>query len=395
MVGRKREISDAQIAFITTQRDLGYEWDDITDRLNAKFGTDKTSNAVRHAYRAYGPETLGDSKGELKVLQDTVRIRMAAAHTKRTNDTILKALNIHEDLLARIDALLAKRKLPQVKPAKPLTPQRDRPHMTMELLASDIHVGKKTKTFNHEVCISRFRQLVRATLGEMKRNSQLYNLDRLIVGLLGDLIENFEMHGIESARNCEFGTAMQVERAIDVLFNELLVPLYKFGIKLTVVCIAGNHDRGTEKRSMTDIGETYLTWVIYQTLAKLCAASGMTNIEFHIPAGPYHVEDIYGTNCCYEHGDLTAGPTRTALESMMAKRQAQSKKVLHYYRIGHYHDATVFGQGKIIVNGSVPGQDGYAESLGFDSQANQILSEYIQTDTRPNCFFRAFPIYLE
>ena len=59
-----------------------------------------------------------------------------------------------------------------------------------------------------------------------------------------------------------------------------------------------------------------------------------------------------------EHGDhIKGGMTRKACESHLAKRSTQINQLIDYMRVGHFHEITMYGRGKIIVNGSFPGQD--------------------------------------
>ena len=86
---------------------------------------------------------------------------------------------------------------------------------------------------------------------------------------------------------------------------------------------------------------------------------------------------------------------RETMANAMAKRQVQLGKIIHFLRIGHWHEPAQYGQGRMMVNGSVPGQDSYADSKGFCSEAVQIMNYYVQTEKRNTCFFRSFPIYLQ
>ena len=126
----------------------------------------------------------------------------------------------------------------------------------------------------------------------------------------------------------------------------------------------------------------------------MTAQAGYKNVTFDIPKGPYALVNIYGNTALYEHYDNSKGNTRNALEALMMKRQKQAKEVISFMRGGHYHESTMFGRGTIIVNGSVPGQDSYANVLGFDSEATQTINFYVETTRRPTCFYASFPVYL-
>ena len=79
----------------------------------------------------------------------------------------------------------------------------------------------------------------------------------------------------------------------------------------------------------------------------------------------------------------------------MNNRSKQLGKVIDFGRFGHYHEYACYDRGRIIINESVCGQDSYANVLGHSSTAGQTINYYIETKTRPTCFFKSFPVWLE
>jgi len=213
--------------------------------------------------------------------------------------------------------------------------------------------------------------------------------------MIGDVIENADFHGKESTKSCEFSTARQVQEAINSIFLDLLAPIAQTGIKIDILCVTGNHDRISKDKTYLKPGEDNLTYIIYKTLDLLCKQSGLKNIKFNISSGLFAHTEVYGNLLFIEHGDELGGINRNTMLMQLNKRQGQINKVINFYRIGHWHEPVQYGQGKIMVNGSVPGQDGYAESKGFWSEAIQMLNYYVETEKRSTCFFRSFPIYLQ
>lgn len=266
--------------------------------------------------------------------------------------------------------------------------------MTIELMLSDIHYGKKTKNFNLEVCRRRLRELVSVTLREIKDNQKLFSVDRLIVALLGDIIESYTMHGFESSLSSEFGNAKQVQSAIESLYADVLVPLAATGIKIDVPCVTGNHDRSETHRTMNDPGLNNLTWIIYNSLKMLCETAKMDNVTFYIPTESYVVLPIYDNFCLYEHGDNCKSNVKASFERLITARSQQTGKVIDFARFGHWHQNDTYDRGRIIVNESVCGQDSYAQVSGYNSTAGQTINYYIETKDRPTCFFKSFPVYL-
>ena len=81
------------------------------------------------------------------------------------------------------------------------------------------------------------------------KKDQGYNVERIIISLLGDIMESYTMHGSESSLSCEFGNPRQIYSAIKVLFDEIFLPIAMTGIKIDVPSVAGNHDRTEVNRT--------------------------------------------------------------------------------------------------------------------------------------------------
>lgn len=274
-------------------------------------------------------------------------------------------------------------------------PNKNKKAMAIEVMLSDIHYGKKTDNFNLEICRSRMRELVRVLIKEIKDNNKLFSVDRLIVALLGDIIESYTMHNLESSLGCEFGNAKQIQSAIESLFEDVLLPIASTGIKTDVVCVTGNHDRSEHNRTMNNPGENNLSWIIYQSLKLLCEAKGLSNFTFHIPKDSFHLLNVFGNNILYEHGDNVNAPTKDAFERLIQNRSIQQDTVIDMARFGHWHEYACYGRGRIIVNESVCGQDSYAKVKGFNTTAGQTINYYIKTDERESSFYKSFPVDLE
>lgn len=386
--------SDVQLLELVNLRRSGLQWPEVAEIFNKKHGLDKTSEALRHTYNRYRDSfDLSSEKVQVKQLQSLISTKTRASKTARENQVILKYLSSQEELLERISELVSGIKTKKIKVKTPKATKGKKP-MTLELMLSDLHYGKKTDTFNLSVARRRMTELKDTLLAEINRDNKLYNVERIILALLGDLIESSTMHGVESAKGCEFGNSRQVQEAINSIFHDMILPVAMTGIRIDVPCVTGNHDRTEHDRTFHNPGEENLTYIIYKTLEMLCEQTGLKNVKFYIPKEPYVTLDIYGNNALYEHYDNSKANTRNALEKLLSDRQTQIQKVIHFMRGGHWHDETIFGRGRIITNGSLPGPDSYANIKGFDSHAVQILNFYIPTNSRPTSYYRSFPIYL-
>jgi predicted phosphodiesterase len=305
---------------------------------------------------------------------------------------------LFEECLTK-DVMGAINRLPTVKIDIPkLAKSNGKREMTIEFMLSDIHYGKLTggdKPFNLSICRARVRHAVTVLLREIEQSQSLFNVERLIIAVIGDLIESYTMHLLESAIGCEFHNPSQIDEAVESIWFDVVVPLAKTGLAIDFVGVTGNHDRSETKRTMNKPGLNQLSYIVYKAIERLAKVSGVKNVKFHIPHEPFYVLDIYGSPCLYEHGDNVGAPEKRQFELLMQKRGKQVGKQIHFLRCGHFHFYACFDRGRIIVNESVCGSDGYSETMGFDSTAGQTINYYIKTDVRPTPFFRSFPVCLD
>lgn len=387
--------SESELVDIVLHRQAGLTFGEITDKINSKYKTEYSEDAIRGAHRRYGNlYESNDKTFHIDQLKSIARTKKSNSKTAKENRVILEKLNEEEDLLERIQDLVKNLKLPKLNINKPKV-DKSKPNMTKELMVCDIHVGRKNDNFDYEILKHRLAESIQEMKEDIARDSRHYNIDRIIIALLGDMIESFSMHGLESARGCEFDNPEQVEKCIKVLFELVFIPVAALGIKIDVPAVTGNHDRTEHNRSMYLPGKTNWTWVIYNTLEMLCKQAGFKHVTFHIPEKSYVVLDIYGNNCLYEHFDNAKASTKNALEDLLNDRQTQERLIITFMRGGHYHEYAQFGRGRIIIGESLAGPDSYSDVKGYDTKAGIVLNSYIQTSSRPNCFYKSYPLYLK
>lgn len=399
------KLTDLEIAYITgLKEESSLEWADITEKFNKKFRKDKTVDAVKKTYQRH-KDRLSDPNNYLKLLKDTARTRKANSLNAKDNKTILDLFEKREDILDAIQNAVKRLNKQAVKPLTLPKPGKGRKSMTLELLISDVHVGKLTNTFNHEVLKRRLKQVADTTIKEMIRAHEHYKIDRIILAFIGDLIESATMHGVESSRGCEFGNSRQIQEAIVQFYDLIVKPIAaaaaQLGAVVDCVGVTGNHDRTEEHRTYNNPGEENTSWIIYKTLEKLCTTDKLKGVSWVIPTDPYQYIQIYGEGVVYEHYDNVKGGNKAAgIESLMSKRINQIKKPVVFIRGGHFHEPMESGIGKIVINGNVPGNDGFSTVLGFDCEPSQTLNFYIEREKsdsikRQTSFYKRFLIQLD
>lgn len=387
-------ITEGEIAFVKEAKESeDLSWQEITDKFNKKFKSNKGMDSVKKIYYRYG-ELAGETDFNIRTLKTIHRKKQSSSFTAKENKVILDYLVNHEDILDSIKSAVKQTSKIPIKIYKP-SKSSQKENMTMELMFSDVHYGKKTDKVDVMEIRRRVQKISRVVVDEINRESKNFNVHRMVISMIGDIIEHADFHGKESMRSSEFGTSRQVFEAINSIYVDLIVPIASTGISVDILAVTGNHDRMDENKTYNNPGEENLTYIIYKTLELLSSRDGLKNVKFHISKGAYASIPIYNNTLLIEHGDEAKNINRDTLNNLLSKRQNQMNKIVDFYRIGHWHEATSYGQGRIMVNGSVPGQDSYAEVKGFNSEAIQILNYYVETKTRPTCFFRSFPIYLE
>lgn len=397
----KREYTDTEIIFIKEMY-LNHpgNWSDIVDKFNKKFKKSKSIDALQKAYERWGSYyEVEELDANIEVLKANRRHQKRNSLLTRHNTKILDYFNEQDDFLNAVNDVVKRAKLSKI-PVKKAKQDKSKRNMTMEVLLSDLHYGKfipasnETDGFNSEIARDRLRKLVNSFIEDFKKESKTFNVHRIIIALIGDIIESYTMHNLESAANCELSNTEQIQLAMDSLFEDVIVPIAKLGVQIDIPAVTGNHDRTEHNKTYTDRGRLNVTWNIYNVLDRLCKATGLTNVKFHIATGLYQTLNIYGSLCMYEHGDEFKSPEKNAIERHMAKRSKQLGHIIDFVRLGHFHEVTMYENGRIIINGCLTGQDSYADHRGFSTKAYQVINYYVEPKTRPTPFFKMFPAYL-
>lgn len=387
-------IKDEHIAFILHKKKNHRKGNaDTAAAFKKKFNIEIDAIEVQKIYQKYNNIHETDDLYSIKKLKDMARVKKSNSFTSKENRTILQAWNDRDDILDAIREAAQELGKLKIKPLKN-SKSKKKKGMTKELLLSDIHFGKVTDTFNLEVCKQRLEEVVHATIGEIERDSKYYNMDEIIVGILGDIIENYSMHVLESAKGCEFGNSKQIYEALINLFKIVIVPLNRLGIPMRVVCVTGNHDRDGQKRTYHNPGEENFTYIIYNALKDFSEVAGLKNIEFIIPIDPWALIEVYGNTVLYEHYDNSKNADRKGLEGLLTKRANQLSVTIDYMRGGHFHEPTSFRNGRIMINGCLTGTDSFASVLGFNASASQTLNSFVNSSRRYK-MYRSFNILLE
>lgn len=257
------------------------------------------------------------------------------------------------------------------------TPSTEATPATLEVMISDIQISKLTRHYNTETCLKAMKQYGKDLLQEISDKSGKFGLERIVLELLGDLVEDNEKHNIQSAISTDTGMSEQIVLVTEALWEHILLPLANIGVELEVVCIVGNHGASTRKgMGSFKEGKYSFDYIIFKSLEKYSSLTGMDNVIFNIPEGTFGTTQIYGRNVILEHG-YNNNTTEKGMVDQMRKRGAQLKVHPTYWRQGDKHHFMCYGNGEQICNAAWFGVDTegleYSGILGFSSIPCQTL----------------------
>lgn len=246
---------------------------------------------------------------------------------------------------------------------------------TMEILFSDMQIGKLCADYNTEVAKQRMIKFVNGIVELL--NHPKYEFERIILASLGDIVEDNMKHGVGSANACDTGLSEQMADAIELIWTELITVLAATGVKVDVMCIAGNHGSSAHKgMDVYKAGRYAYDYPIYKSLELLSKTAKLNNVNFIIPEGVFGYLNIYGNYVIYEHGYFNQASEK-GMNDQMKKRGQQIKKHVEYYRQGDKHNVQAFDCGKIVLNGAFFGNDTHATEysgvLGFSAIPAQVV----------------------
>jgi hypothetical protein len=384
-----------EVDYIRKQREAGKTWRQITDLFNKKFGADRSEDAIR---LKYGEEK---NKGEiteidLALAKHNRTIRQTNTRLRQEANAAIDALNLNDAILEEFKDLLKTWKAVPL-PTRHIEIKKDKKKKAiLELLLSDLHIGQETPSFNFEIARKRLAEVREVFIFEIGKAANAYHIQKLIIGMLGDIINSYEFHGLQSAITSEDVTPVQVVQAVQMLFTEILRPIAKLGFPVEIVATAGNHDRVQKERHTYRVGQESLTYIMYKMLELLCQTAGLNEVTFNIPRMSYGFADIFGHTALYTHGDTSGlSLNRKAIESYLADRQSQMNQIITFMRMGHLHEFSVFGRGRAICNSTLVSDDGFSDELGYRNEPGQAISCYVETMKRKTPFYWSYLVSVE
>ncbi len=364
-------------------------------------GVDKVSRQNLQTWVNDAQPAVGLGDDAAKTMDNNMLAQRNRNLTNRNNQLARELRELHDANLTKLEVINALgQAMLYVEPSWPM-PYTPKPtggkKITIELLFSDLQIGKLMDGYDSQVALRRVDEWIEVAVARM--NSYIlqgYEIERIILAVLGDVIESDKKHE-NSGRGCDIGTADQMKLAIEVLFQRVIKRLALFQAYLDVVMVTGNHDHDGHGLAMFMPGREHLSWPMYNAIKMLTEAAKIP-ANFYIPEGSHHIHQVYGANILYEHG-VGVATSEAAMKAHVAKRINQTKEYIHLFRMGDKHNICRFNNDRFTVNGAFFGDDRIGSDFsgikGYDGEPAQIMFAYVERkDDRRTPIFDSLVIQL-
>lgn len=300
--------------------------------------------------------------------------RYAGALARRQANARVESLEKNLHALQRIfDTLAATtaRPLPAIRRRELASGMRE---ATLCAGLSDVHAEEEVRahetptgnTYNLDIAersIARFFAGIRWHLDLYRSRFKIRDLN---VWLGGDLMTgHIHDENVETTAFPPIETLLWLRPRIVAGFDLLLADPETVSIQ--VPCSYGNHGRNTRKPYRVRGASHSYEWLLYQWLASMYERE--PRIKFLADQSAHQYTKVYDFDIHWHHGDEVAyhGGVGGVTIPVNKKTSVWDRaKRCHYHNFGHYH--TYLDTGRVAMNGSVIGFNGYAMSIGAEPE---------------------------
>jgi hypothetical protein len=236
----------------------------------------------------------------------------------------------------------------------------------LTIVLSDLHVGKVTDDYNHDVALERLRSIPEQLSAKGMEADGVF-VDRLRILLLGDLIEGEDIFPYQNATN-QLSALEQSEFCIiglTTLARKLLSQYPK--ARISVHSVRGNHGR-LSKRAHP---ESNWDNIIARDLREKLSKDGI-EVEYLAEKISMIVKIDGKKYACLHKAERHAATNALTARVLRRLRYYKADVLLGaHWHCGHRY--RMDGEVIYIVNGSLCGPDEYSEQLGLFDPPRQLF----------------------
>jgi len=270
--------------------------------------------------------------------------------------------------------------LPVIEPPKPHKIDTDKKEESILLQISDVHVGKKTRSYNPKVFVKRLNTLKQGLFDIADIHRSVRDVRKLYIAFTGDIIDAESVYPAQAVEHISIPIIDQIFTVGLPEFTKFLLDCSAHFDEIECHCVKGNHGRQNAAK-WTSSKSTNWDFVFYKALES--SLRSQERIKWVIPTKDWKdTFKIYNEGFMICHGDMIKryysspfyGMTRQAERWANAYRD---KIKLTHFMFGHFHslDAGMrHNRLRIYLNGSFVTDDPFAEEyIGVSSVPEQLI----------------------
>ena len=341
---------------------------EIAAYLTEKYGEEVTKSMVNKAQKRLGVKSQQNKSTAQLIQEEKKRIQ-----TEMTKKELEQLLAERSKLEIVIDSI--KEAIVPFEP-EPINLQLSKRSKADEevavLLLSDLHIGKKTKSYNSDVFVRRLRELTKHLGIVINILRQTYPIRKLIILGLGDFVDHVSIYRTQ-AWHVDQHTMNQIYRVGIPELCTFMQAMSNFFKEVEFDGVRGNHGRAGKYLPE----ELNYDLILYETLRLAC--QNLKNVKFEISWDWYTIKEIMGHKFLLTHGDVIRSWLNIPFygETQKGMRwQGALNEEWDYLVLGHWHTIhrLTWNNFEIIGNGCFVTDDDYpTQILGLKSENRQLL----------------------
>ena len=240
-------------------------------------------------------------------------------------------------------------------------PPVDSKYVSLVILLSDNHFGKKTPEFNLEVA----RQRTLSMCTEIAASHRATPIDEIVLVLAGDEVEGEDIYANQNG-GLECPVIFQAKAACEAYWELALNLRETFQCQVRMQTCPGNHGR------MSKTADTRSNWdnVVYMMLAQLAEQNPEAGISMDLNFDDFTVFPVKGKNLmAYHYGTKHLGTPAMQVKFAGWILKHNVELLMH----GHWHQwgvETYLGR-PMVANGCMCGPDDLAKSMAKEEPPRQ------------------------